>query len=68
MESSKVGTEMEEIEDTVECFGNYGVYSRCEKCRFRQVCKRFTFNEKETSIRNGGKYKGRGKERRRPKY
>lgn len=55
-------------ESNGECFGEYGSRVNCPTCRFAGTCKQFTNAEREVSIRNQGKYKGRGKERPKNKY
>lgn len=51
-----------------DCFGEYGRTPYCKDCPVAKRCKRFTDAEKEVSLRYGGKYKGRGKEKRRDRY
>jgi len=61
---------LEEIEDENDysCFGEYSSTSKCLNCSLRYRCKRFTEAERVVAIRYKGKYKGRGKERKRDKY
>lgn len=51
-----------------ECFGEFGKYSECTSCPFKRQCKRFTESEKTQSIRITGKYKARGKEKKKDRY
>lgn len=62
----------EEGEDTpggALCWGEYRKHTECRHCTLRERCRRFQAAvERGTSLRYRGKYKGRGKEKRRDKY
>jgi len=57
---------MEDEELYYYCFGEYGKYKRCENCSLREQCERITRELQEgLYYRYKGKYKGRGKYRKR---
>lgn len=58
----------EDLENEKSCFGEFNKHEECANCFLREKCKRFTNAERQVSIRYKGKYKGRGKERRKDKY
>jgi len=50
------------------CFGEYGKFEKCEMCKLREQCKEVTTDLQEgLYYRYKGKYKGRGKRRKRDK-
>ena len=70
MSQKKKDKEIEEKEDfNFACFGEYGRHWRCKDCKLRLACEQFTKEqEKSLYLRYKGKYKGRGKYRRKDRY
>jgi len=70
MSKSKKDKEIEEEESfNFACFGEYGRHWRCKDCKLRLACEQFTKEqEKSLYFRYKGKYKGRGKYRRKDRY
>ena len=70
MSKSEKDKEIEEEENfNFVCFGEYGRHWRCKNCRLRLACEQFTKEqEKNLYLRYKGKYKGRGKFRRKDRY
>jgi len=52
-----------------DCFGEAGKHEKCQTCGRRRACEKFTKQTgKTTHLRQGGKYKGRGKNLKREIY